>query len=116
MNEQTLLIFAQRILNSSSEQKARVSLRQLKTLRQEQGASKGHIALLEDMILSMPEMKEAARKPMLTKADAEIAGKLVVRDIGLEQSDDFRSISRGNTQADAFPDGGEYSALLHPEG
>ena len=73
MNEQTLLIFAQRILNSSSEQKARVSLRQLKTLLQEQGAAKGHIALLEDMILSVPEMKEAARKPVLTKADAEIA-------------------------------------------
>ena len=73
MDKKTLLIFAKRIFNSSSETKAMVSLRQLKTLLEEQGAPKGDIALLEKMIQSAPEMKEAAQKAILTEADVEIA-------------------------------------------
>lgn len=73
MDKKTLLIFAKRIFNSSSETKAMVSLRQLKTLLEEQGAPKGDIALLEKMIQSAPEMKEAAQKEILTEADVEIA-------------------------------------------
>ena len=73
MDKKTLLIFAKRIFNSSSETKAMVSLRQLKTLLEEQGAPKGDIALLEKMIQSAPEMKEAAQKAVLTEVDVEIA-------------------------------------------
>ena len=73
MDKKTLLIFAKRIFSSSSETKATVSLRQLKTLLEEQGASKEDIALLETMIQSAPEMKEAAQKAALTEVDVEIA-------------------------------------------
>ena len=73
MDKKTLLIFAKRIFSSSSETKATVSLRQLKTLLEEQGASKEDIALLEKMIQSAPEMKEAAQKAALTEVDVEIA-------------------------------------------
>lgn len=73
MDKKTLLIFAKRIFNSSSEIKAMVSLGQLKTLLEEQGAPKGDIALLEKMIQSAPEMKEAAQKAVLTEVDVEIA-------------------------------------------
>lgn len=73
MDKKTLLIFAKRIFSSSSETKATVSLRQLKTLLEEQGASKEDIALLEKMIQSAPEMKEAAQKTALTEVDVEIA-------------------------------------------
>lgn len=73
MDKKTLLIFAMRIFSSSSETKATVSLRQLKTLLEEQGASKEDIALLEKMIQSAPEMKEAAQKAALTEVDVEIA-------------------------------------------
>ena len=73
MDKKTLLIFAKRIFNTSSESKAAVSLRQLKTLLEEQGASKGDIALLDRMILSVPEMKEAAQKADLTEEDVTIA-------------------------------------------
>lgn len=73
MDKKTLLIFAKRIFSSSSETKATVSLRQLKTLLEEQGASEEDIALLEKMIQSAPEMKEAAQKTALTEVDVEIA-------------------------------------------
>ncbi len=73
MDKKTLLIFAKRIFNSSSENKATVSLRQLKTLLEEQDAPKDNIALLEKMIQSAPEMKETAQKAVLTEADVEIA-------------------------------------------
>lgn len=73
MDKKTLLIFAKRIFNSSSENKAMVSLRQLKTLLEEQGAPKSDIVLLEKMIQSAPEMKEAAQKAVLTEVDIEIA-------------------------------------------
>ena len=73
MDRKTLLIFAKRIFNSSSENKATVSLRQLKTLLEEQGAPKDNIALLEKMIQSAPEMKETAQKAVLTETDVEIA-------------------------------------------
>lgn len=73
MDKKTLLIFARRIFNSSSEIKAMVSLRQLKALLEEQGAPKEDIAMLEKMIQSAPEMKKAAQKAVLTEADVEIA-------------------------------------------
>ncbi|MBE5943238.1 MAG: hypothetical protein E7264_11985 [Lachnospiraceae bacterium] len=73
MDKKTLLIFAKRIFNSSSEIKAMVSLRQLKSLLEEQGAPKEDTALLEKMIQSAPEMKEAAQKATLTEVDVEIA-------------------------------------------
>lgn len=73
MDKKTLLIFAKRIFNSSSETKAILSLRQLKMLLEEQGAPIGDIALLEKMIQSAPEMKEAAQKAVLTEEDVEIA-------------------------------------------
>ena len=73
MDKKILLIFAKRIFNSSSENKAMVSLRQLKTLLEEQGAPKSDIVLLEKMIQSAPEMKEAAQKAVLTEEDIEIA-------------------------------------------
>lgn len=75
MDKKTLLIFAKRIFNSSSKTKAMVSLCQLKTLLEEQGAPKGDIALLEKMIQSAPEMKEAAQKAVLTEVDVEIADR-----------------------------------------
>ena len=73
MDKKILLIFAKRIFNSSSENKAMVSLRQLKTLLEEQGAPKSDIVLLEKMFQSAPEMKEAAQKAVLTEEDIEIA-------------------------------------------
>lgn len=73
MDKKTLLIFAKRIFNSSSEYKATVSLWQLKTLLEEQGAPIDDIALLKKMIQSAPEMKEAAQKAILTELDVEIA-------------------------------------------
>ena len=76
MDKKTLLIFAKRIFNSSSENKAMVSLRQLKTLLEEQGAPKSDIVLLEKMIQSAPEMKEAAQKAVLTEVDIEIAERV----------------------------------------
>lgn len=73
MDKKTLLIFAKKIFNNSSETKAIVSLRQLQTLLEEQGASPKDIALLEQMIQSAPEMKETAQKTVLTELDVEIA-------------------------------------------
>lgn len=75
MDKKTLLIFAKRIFSSSSSSKAILSLRQLKTLLEEQGAPKGDIALLEKMIRSAPEMQEVVRKEVLTEADVEIADR-----------------------------------------
>ena len=75
MDKNTLLIFAKRIFSSSSEAKAVMSLRQLKTLLEEQGAPRGDIALLDKMIASAPEMKAAANRATLTEADVEIADR-----------------------------------------
>lgn len=63
----TLLIFAKRIFSSSSETKAVVSLLQLKMLLEEQSASKDDLDLLEKMIQSAPEMKDVAKKTVLTE-------------------------------------------------
>ena len=73
MNKKILLIFVKRILNSGSEEKASISLRQLKTLLEEQDAPKDTIDLLEQIIQSVPEMKEAARNAVLTEEDIKIA-------------------------------------------
>ncbi len=73
MDKKTLLIFAKRIFNSSSEMKAKVALRQLQTLLKEQGESQSKIDLIEKMISSAPEMKEMAQKVILTEDDVNIA-------------------------------------------
>ena len=73
MDKKTLLIFAKRIFNGSSTTKAMMSLRQLKTLLEEQGAPTGDMALLEKMIQSAPEMKEVSQKAVLTEIDVEVA-------------------------------------------
>ena len=73
MDKKTLLIFAKRIFNSSSVNKATASLRQLKTLLEEQGAPKEDIALLEKMLQSVPEMKNLDSKAVLTEEDVKIA-------------------------------------------
>ena len=75
MEKKTLLIFAKRILSSSSEEKARKSLLQLMELLKEQGAEKNAIDLLDKMIQSIPEMKEASQKAVLTELDVETAQK-----------------------------------------
>lgn len=75
MDKKTLLIFAKRILNSCSIDKSVISLRQLKTLLEEQGAPKDEIDLLVNMIQSVPEMKDAAKKAVLTEADVQIAAR-----------------------------------------
>ena len=73
MDKQTLLIFAKRIFNSGSLNKALLSLNQLKALLEEQGAPRDSIDLLKTMINSAPEMKDAATKPTLTEFDVEVA-------------------------------------------
>lgn len=90
MDNKTLLLFAKRIFNSSSETKAIVSLRQLKTLLAEQGAPQGDIALIEKMIQSAPEMKEAAQKPLLTEVDVQIAERRATERKAREEAANYR--------------------------
>lgn len=75
MNSKILLIFVKRILNSGSEAKASMSLYQLKTLLEGQNAPKDTIDLLEKIIRSIPEMKEAARNAVITVEDVKIADR-----------------------------------------
>ena len=73
MDTKTILIFATRIFNSCSAQKAKISLSQLKTLLEEQGAPKECTFLIERMLQSIPETQAAAQKAVLTENDIYIA-------------------------------------------
>ena len=91
MDQKTLLIFAKRILSSSTNLKAETVLRQLQALLQEQGASQREIALLEKMIQSVPEMRQMADKKVLTEADVIVAER--------------RAMERKRREADAMRHG-----------
>ena len=90
MDKETLFKFAKRIFNSSSDFKARVSLCQLKTLLEEQGACKQDIVLLEAMIESIPEMKDIAKKPALTEEDVRVAHRRALERKAREEAARYR--------------------------
>ncbi len=74
MDKKTLLIFAKRIFDSSSKEKATRVLEQLRAILIEQGVKSDCIGLIDTMISDAPEMKEiAAQKPFLTEEDIKIA-------------------------------------------
>ena len=73
MDKKTLLIFAKRIFNSGSREKAVLSLRELKRLLIVQGAPETYVTLIEEMVDSAQEMQTIANKPVLTEQDVQIA-------------------------------------------
>ena len=73
MDKKTLMIFAQRIFRSSSQEKAIISLRQLKKLLEEPGTDKNNLDLLDQMMESAPEMKAISGRILLTEEDVAIA-------------------------------------------
>ncbi len=86
MDEKTLLVFAWKIFSSASEEKAKIALKQLKRLLEEQGASMKNIYLINKMIDSVPEMKEASKQGFWTKEDIETAARRAVMRKAREQA------------------------------
>ncbi len=75
MENKTLLIFAKRIFSTSSVEKAKLSLTQLKMILEEQGAPQSDIHLLDEMINSAHEMKQMSDKQFFTDSDIKIAAR-----------------------------------------
>ena len=75
MDTKTLLRFAKRIISSSSTEKAKHSLRQLIELLKEQGTSEKNIALLEKMVIGLPEINVTLEDLTETEIDAAVRRK-----------------------------------------
>lgn len=74
MDKKTLLIFMKRILDSGSQVKSNVALKQLRNILSEQGADRELVKIVDDAIDSMPEVKDMAKlKASLTESDLKIA-------------------------------------------
>ena len=75
MDTNTLLVFAKRIFGSCPPTKAEASIRQLKSLLDQQSISKETLELLDMMIESVPEMRETACRGELTRESVMIAAR-----------------------------------------
>ena len=72
MTKNSLILFMQRILEFGSEEKSKVSLKQLKEILIMQNADAALVDLVAQALSSFPEVKEAARDPAFTEESLQI--------------------------------------------
>lgn len=73
MDRETLLLFVEKIVHSGSREKAAISIKVLKKMLEEQGASESDIALIDKVCYCLPELYDMHDDCFLTEKDIEIA-------------------------------------------
>ena len=74
MTKDSLLRFIKRIMEKGSQEKSGIALYQLREILDQQQADKDMIILIDNVLMSVPEVKETAKKKdSLTEEDLKIA-------------------------------------------
>ncbi len=73
MNRESLILFIKRILEYGSGERSAVSLKQLQTILETQGADPEMVRLVKDTLQSIPEAKKAAKAEPLTEESLRTA-------------------------------------------
>lgn len=73
MTKETLLVFIQKILEGSSQEKAYASLCELEQILKEQNVPNEFVRLVEQTALSIPEANEVTKTKLVTEENLKIA-------------------------------------------
>ena len=73
MTQNELLVFIQRIVESSSQTKSTYALKQLEEILRNQGADREMITIITNAQKGLPEVQQMAKVGELSKADIETA-------------------------------------------